>query len=202
MFYYIEGMVAHVEQGLAAIDANGVAYACHTSLVTAASLKKGERARLYTHLHIREDIFDIYGFFSLEELNCFKMLIGISGVGPKAAVSILSSCTPEKLALAVITDDEKELTKASGVGKKMAQRILLELKDKMSKEQLSQVSVASGIELPSEEGKGKTGEALSALMVLGYTHSEALAAMKGLDIASLGVEEIIRKALMSAAKNI
>jgi Holliday junction DNA helicase RuvA len=134
MFYYVEGTVAHTEPYLAVIDCGGVGYACHTSLTTLSRIAQGERAKLFTYLHIREDIFDLYGFSGVEELNCFKMLISISGVGPRAATSILSSATPERLALSVLTGDEKALTAAPGIGKKLAQRIILELKDKMSKE--------------------------------------------------------------------
>jgi len=198
MFYYIEGTVAHMESGLAVIDAGGVGYACNTTLNTISQLEKGKRARLYTYLHIREDIFDIYGFLTHEELSCFKMLISISGVGPKAATSILSAATPGQLAMAVITGDEKMLTRAPGIGKKIAQRIILELKDKMKKEQLEAAS-ADGIPGVSAGFSSNAAEAAAALGVLGYSSQETAAAMKGIDAEGLPVEEIVRLALKKMA---
>ena len=132
MFYYLNGTVAEIAAGLAVIDCGGVGYACATTNYTLSQLKKGERARLYTYLHVREDIFELYGFASQQELNSFKMLIGVSGVGPKAALAILSATTPQNLALSIVTEDEKALTAAQGIGKKIAQRIILELKDKLA----------------------------------------------------------------------
>ena len=137
MFYYLNGTVAEIAAGLAVIDCGGVGYACATTNYTLSQLKKGERARLYTYLHVREDIFELYGFASQQELNSFKMLIGVSGVGPKAALAILSATTPQNLALSIVTEDEKALTAAQGIGKKIAQRIILELKDKLAKDQSS-----------------------------------------------------------------
>ena len=121
MFYYLNGTVAEIAAGLAVIDCGGVGYACATTNYTLSQLKKGERARLYTYLHVREDIFELYGFASQQELNSFKMLIGVSGVGPKAALAILSATTPQNLALSIVTEDEKALTAAQGIGKKIAQ---------------------------------------------------------------------------------
>ncbi len=200
MFYYLDGVVAHSEPGLVVIDIGGVGYACNTSLVTLASIEKGKRARLYTYVHVREDAFDIYGFATLEELSCYKMLISISGVGPKAALSILSYATPEQLALAVITDDEKVLTAAPGVGKKIAQRIILELKDKMKKEQLEAASAAGKAAVRQTFGS-RANEAATALGVLGYSQSEASEAMKGIDTEALPVEEIVRLALKKMIRN-
>lgn len=194
MFYYIEGTVAHIESGLAVIDAGGVGYACNTTLQTLSQLEKGKRARLYTYLHIREDIFDIYGFVTHEELSCFKMLISISGVGPKAATSILSASTPGQLAMAVITGDEKMLTQAPGIGKKIAQRIILELKDKMKKEQLEAASAGGYSDVSAGFGS-KANEAAAALGVLGYTPQETAAALKGINTEELPIEEIVRLGL-------
>jgi len=198
MFYYIEGNVAHKENGLAVIDTGGVGFACNTSLNTLSQLETGTRARLYTYVHIREDILDIYGFLTREELNCFKMLISISGVGPKAAVSVLSAVTPGQLAMAVITNDESALTRAQGIGKKIAQRIILELKDKMKKEQLQAASAEgfTGVEVSLQS---KASEAAAALGVLGYSHQEAASALKGIDTESLPVEEVVRLALKRMA---
>ncbi|NLM60532.1 MAG: Holliday junction branch migration protein RuvA [Clostridiales bacterium] len=198
MFYYIEGVISHKESGLAVVDAGGVGYACNTSLNTLSQLEKGARARLYTYVHIREDVLDIYGFMTREELNCFKMLISISGVGPKAAVSILSTVTPSQLAMAVITDDEKALTRAQGIGKKIAQRIILELKDKMKKEQLQAASTEgfTGVDVSLQSN---ASEATAALGVLGYSQQEAAYALKGIDTESMPVEEVIRLALKNLA---
>lgn len=203
MFYYIEGKVALVEQGLCVIDCAGVGYACHTSQHTIAQVKAGESARLYTYLHVREDIFDLYGFTEQEELNCFKLLIGVSGVGPKAALAILSIAPPSQLALSIITGDEKILTQAPGIGKKIAQRIVLELRDKMSKEQLETAKGGAPImEMPGTGGAAvnHTQEAIAALMVLGYAQSEALQALEGLKLEEYAdTEAIIRACLKRVA---
>ena len=132
MFYYLDGTVAEVLPYLAVIDCGGVGYACKTTNTTLSRLKKGQRGRLYTYLNVGEGVFELYGFATANELNSFKLLIGVSGVGPKAALAILSSATPESLAMAIVTGDEKTLTAAPGIGKKIAQRIILELKDKMA----------------------------------------------------------------------
>jgi len=192
MFYYLNGTVAEIEANLAVIDCGGVGYACFTTNYTLSQLKKGERAKLYTYLHVREDVFDLFGFATQSELNSFKMLIGVSGVGPKAALAILSSTTPGNLALAIVTGDEKTLTAAPGIGKKIAQRIILELKDKLAKEQQS-FGADRGI-APLPLGTDKTAEAAAALSVLGYTSQDIGTALRGLDM-SLPLEEIIRQAL-------
>ena len=134
MFYYLDGTVAEILPGLAVIDCGGVGYACMTTNNTLSQLKKGEKKKLYTYLNVGESIFDLYGFATQNELNSFKLLLGVSGVGPKAALAILSANTPEGLAMAIVTEDAKSLTAAQGIGKKIAQRIILELKDKMAKE--------------------------------------------------------------------
>ena len=196
MFYYVKGKVVHTAPNLAVVDVGGVGYACRTTLVTLSRLKAGQEATLYTYLHVREDIFDLYGFADQEELTCFQRLIGSSGVGPKAALSILSAVTPSQLALAVVTGDEKPLTAAVGVGKKLAQRIVLELKDKIAKEQmnLSAANDAPGIDMIHITNDAAS-EAAAALAVLGYSQGEIGAALKGLDPAELTVEQIIKKAL-------
>ena len=136
MFYYLKGRAAHLAPNLAVIDCGGVGYACRTTSYTLSGLQMGQEVTLYTHLNVREDAMELYGFGTEKERNCFQLLIGVSGVGPKAALSILSATTPEGLATAIITGDEKALTVAQGIGKKIAQRILLELKDKLAKGQL------------------------------------------------------------------
>ena len=196
MFYYISGKVAVIEPGMVVIDAGGVGYAINTSYTSARSVKTGEQATFYTYLHVREGIFDLYGFGRREELSCFKQLIAISGVGPKAALAILGAVTPEKLALCVISGDEKALTAAPGIGKKLAQRILLEMKDKMSKDQLEAASGSSGIVMPDLTVPGGAMEdALAALAVLGYPRAVAVNALQGVDTAGLATDEIVRAAL-------
>ena len=135
MFYYLNGVVAHMAPFLAVIDCGGVGYACRTTNNTLSHLQKGKPAKLYTHLNVREDAMELFGFSTENELNCFQLLTSVSGVGPKAALSILSAATPESLAMSIITGDEKALTVAQGIGKKIAQRIILELKDKLAKGQ-------------------------------------------------------------------
>ena len=199
MFYYVNGTVAELEAGLAVIDCGGVGYACATTNYTLSQLKKGERAKLYTYLNVREDAMELFGFASQSELRSFKMLIGVSGVGPKAALSILSSTTPQQLAMAVVMGDEKALTAAPGSGKKIAQRIILELKDKLAKEQGS-FDAGSGVSVPLPVQNSKSGEAAAALAVLGYGSQEIAAALKGIDMDALPPEEIIRQSLKKMVK--
>ena len=201
MFYYVDGTVTVLKQGLAVIDCGGVGYACHASQNTIGKLKIGTRARLLTYLNVREGIFELYGFIDEEEQSCFEMMIGVSGVGPKAALSILSVAPPDRLALSIITGDEKMLMQAPGIGKKIAQRIVLELRDKMSKEQLESASASSPVAaVAAPGGVNHTQEAVAALMVLGYTQAEALHAMEGLDAANMEAEEIIRRCLKKLVK--
>ena len=201
MFYYVDGTVTVLKQGLAVIDCGGVGYACHAAQNTIGKLKIGTRARLLTYLNVREDIFELYGFIDEEEQSCFEMMIGVSGVGPKAALSILSVAPPDRLALSIITGDEKMLMQAPGIGKKIAQRIVLELRDKMSKEQLETASASSPVAAAAVSGGvNHTQEAVAALMVLGYTQAEALHAMEGLDAAGMDAEEIIRQCLKKLVK--
>ena len=195
MFYYVNGTVAHTAPFLAVIDCGGVGYACRTTNNTLARLKKGERAKLYTHLNVREDAMELYGFYSENELNCFQMLIGVSGVGPKAALSILSAATPESLAMSIITGDEKALTVAQGIGKKIAQRIILELKDKLANGQLSAGGESYGGTGVTVIPQDKASEATAALAVLGYGPAEITTALKGLDLETLSLEAIVRQAL-------
>lgn len=201
MFYYVNGTVAHIAPYLAVIDCGGVGYACRTTNVTLGALTVGKPGKLYTYLNVREDAMELYGFASEEELKCFEMLLGVSGVGPKAALSILSSAPPERLAMSIITGDEKALTAAPGIGKKIAQRIILELKDKLSKGQLGGASGeaygGSGITLIPEN---KVSEASAALAVLGYSQSEIGLALKGIDMDSLPLEQIIKQALRKMVK--
>jgi len=200
MFYYVNGIVAHIAPYLAVIDCGGVGYACRTHNVTLGALSVGKTGKLYTYLNVREDAMELYGFATEEELKCFELLIGVSGVGPKAALSILSSAPPERLAMSIITGDEKALTSAPGIGKKIAQRIILELKDKLAKGQLGSGGEAyggTGITLIPEN---KLSEASAALAVLGYSQSEIGLALKGIDMDSLTLEQIIKQALKKMMK--
>lgn len=199
MFYYVNGTVAEIEAGLAVIDCSGVGYACATTNYTLSQLKKGERAKLYTYLNVREDAMEMFGFASQSELRSFKMLISVSGVGPKAALSILSSTTPQQLSMAVVMGDEKALTAAPGIGKKIAQRIILELKDKLIKEQ-GGFEAGSGAAVAMPAQNNKAGEAAAALAVLGYGSQEIAAALKGIDMDALPLEEIIRQSLKKMVK--
>ncbi len=199
MFYYVNGTVAEIEAGLAVIDCSGVGYACATTNYTLSQLKKGERAKLYTYLNVREDAIELFGFAGQSELRSFKMLIGVSGVGPKAALSILSSTTPQQLSMAVVMGDEKALTAAPGIGKKIAQRIILELKDKLIKEQ-GGFEAGSGAAAAMPAQNNKAGEAAAALAVLGYGSQEIAAALKGIDMDALPLEEIIRQSLKKMVK--
>ena len=201
MYYYLKGIAAHLSHQLAVIDCGGVGYACHTTNVTLSALKLGQPGKLFTHLNVRADVMELSGFATEEELNCFRMLIGVSGVGPKAALSILSSAAPDRLALAIITGDEKALTVAPGIGKKIAQRIILELKDKLAKGQLGGTSGegygGTGVTVIPEN---KLSEASAALAVLGYSQSEIAVALKGVDLDGLPLEQIIKQALKKMVK--
>ena len=192
MFYYLNGVVAALDVNLAVIDCGGVGFACNTTTYTLSQLQIGTTQKLYTHCNVKEDAFDIYGFSSKDELASFQQLLAVSGVGPKAALSILSSLSPDQFALAIITGDEKTLTRAPGVGKKMAQRILLELKDKLTAD--TQTSTQFSTVIPARS-VGKMSEASAALASLGYSQSEIGAALKGVDVETLSVEEIVRRTL-------
>ena len=201
MFYYLDGTVAEILPGLAVIDCGGVGYACMTTNNTLSRLKKGQKGRVYTFLNVAENAFGLYGFASQNELNSFKLLISVSGVGPKAALAILSACTPETLAMAVVTGDEKALTAAQGVGKKIAQRIILELKDKLAKETAAGLDFSGGKGAPAAAVfSNKASEAAAALAVLGYSSQEVAVAMKGVDVENLPLEEIVRQSLKKMVK--
>lgn len=199
MFYHLDGKVAELGQGMAVIDCNGVGYLVNTSLTTQSRLKVGERSKLYISESVREDAFELYGFATKSEKRSFDLLIGVSGVGPKAALSILSAYTPEALAMAILSGDEKALTVAPGIGKKIAQRVILELKDKLAKESVDfELPMKSGA--PVAVGDGKLSDAAAALAVLGYGPAEINVALKGVDVAPLTVEEIIKAALKNMMK--
>ncbi len=200
MFYYVKGKVAHLAPNLAVIDCGGVGYACRTTSYTLSALQVGQEGTLYTHLNVREDAMDLYGFATENERSCFQMLIAISGVGPKAALSILSAANPEGLATAIITGNEKALMVAPGIGKKIAQRILLELKDKLAKGQLPAAEESYGGTGITVIPQDKVSEATAALAVLGYQPGEIATVLKGIDLDGLTLEEIIRQALKKMVK--
>ena len=193
MFYYLTGKIALLDANLAVVDCGGVGYACHTTNYTLSKLRVGQEQRLYTYCNIREDAFDIFGFSSREELRCFELLLGVTGVGPKAALAILSVVSPDGFTLAIMTEDARTITMAQGVGKKLAQRIILELKDKLGAEMPS--AETGGVSLPQEAQGGKVSLASAALAELGYSQQDIAAALKGVQVDALSVEEIVRQAL-------
>lgn len=198
MIYSVRGKLIHTENELAVVECGGVGYACKTTFYTLQKIAGGGEVTLYTYLAVREDAVDLFGFSTQEELKCFKMLITVSGVGPKAAISILSSNSPSQFALAVATGDSKSLTKCKGIGAKTAQRIVLELKDKIAKENTVSVRGTADF-VPAVPQGGAVDEAVTALVVLGYTEGEAMQVVSKLD-PTLPVEELIKKALIGLAR--
>ena len=193
MIYYVSGEVTVLEPGLAVIDCGGVGYGCRVTAYTAAQLKLNQNARLYITESIREDAFDLYGFISREEQRCYELLTSVTGVGPKAAISILAS-GPQNFTLAVMTGDEKLLTAAQGIGKKIAQRIILELKDKIGGGNVElDFSTGPAVSAPAAQG-GSVALARAALQELGYSPAEIQNALKGAD-PNAPTEELVRHAL-------
>ena len=198
MIYSVRGKLIHTESELAVVECGGVGYACKTTFYTLQKIAGESEVTLYTYLAVRENDVDLFGFSSQEELRCFKMLITVSGVGPKAALSILSSNTPSQFALTVATGDFKSLTKSKGIGAKTAQRIVLELKDKIAKE--NTISVRGGETIASTVPQGGAlDEAITALVVLGYSEGEAAQALAGAEPTAT-VEELIKTALVRLAR--
>lgn len=193
MYYYIKGKLALRGENYIVIDAHGVGYMIYTSLNTIQNVGvQGSEVTVYTYLNVREDAHELYGFATLEEKTLFMQLLSVSGVGAKVALSVLSVLTPAAFAQAVIFDDIKAITKAPGVGPKVAKRIVLELKDKIKKADIEAGGKAESI---NEVGSDSRSEAVSALLVLGYSITDAQSAVAGVD-ASLTVEEIIKQALV------
>ena len=194
MLYYVSGKVAILEPGLAVIDCGGVGYGCRVTAYTAGQLKLNQNAKLYITESIREDAFDLYGFSSREEQRCYELLTSVNGVGPKAAMAILSSGGPQNFTLAVMTGDEKMLTAAQGIGKKIAQRIILELKDRIGGGGMElDFSGGTAAAAPVQQGGGMA-LAHAALQELGYSPAEISAALKGVD-PNATTEEMVRHAL-------
>ena len=194
MLYYVSGKVAVLEPGLAVIDCGGVGYGCRVTAYTAGQLKLNQNAKLYITESIREDAFDLYGFSSREEQRCYELLTSVNGVGPKAAMAILSAGGPQNFTLAVMTGDEKMLTAAQGIGKKIAQRIILELKDKIGGGGMElDFSAGSAAAAPVQQGSC-AALAHAALQELGYSPAEISAALKGV-APNASTEEMVRHAL-------
>ncbi len=209
MFYYIEGKLAHLDYTYAVLDAHGVGYkltitqSTYEAMPPHLSVSEFPKVRLYTYMAVREDGVELFGFASEQELEAFKLLITVSGVGPKAAVAILSVFTPDKLAICIMNEDTKAIAKANGIGAKTAARIVLELKDKISKsfgDGASAAPVAGSASTVAPSGSSKLSDAQSALVVLGYTKSEVVAALRGVDISNKETDDIIRIALKNLSR--
>lgn len=194
MFYSITGNVIKTGMGFAAVECGGVAFRCLTSNQTLYDISGKKEATLYTYLNVREDALDLFGFSTEYELEWFKMLISVNGVGPKAALAILSELSPDKLALSISASDEKAICRAPGVGKKIAQRIILDLKDKVKNLAGDNTTVAEMEKISAVNDMSNTSEAVAALSMLGYSQSEASVAVSKLD-PSLPVEALIKQGL-------
>ena len=209
MFYYIEGKLAHLDFGFAVIDANGVGYkltitqTTYEAMPPHLSVAEAPIVRLYTYMAVREDGVELFGFASESELEAFKLLITVSGVGPKAAIAILSVFSPDKLFITIMNEDTKAIAKANGIGTKTAARIILELKDKVSKSYSESVSIPQNAhqgKVAAPVGSSKLSDAQSALLVLGYTKAEVIAALRGMDISNKETDDIIRIALKNLSR--
>lgn len=197
MIYSLRGNLIHWEQGLAVIECSGVGYACRTTMNTLSKIRDSKEVTLYTYMHITENSLDLFGFADKSELASFKQLISVSGVGPKAALSILSDITPSKLALCIASGDSKTLTRSQGIGAKIAQRIVLELKDKVAKEQkftAEELSSAPNFGMPGSN----ISEAMLALQTLGFTPAQCGSALGGAD-PNASVEDLIKFGLKNLA---
>ncbi len=200
MIYNIKGELTYTDPQFIVVENSGIGFKCFTSLTTVKNLGKiGSTVNLYTYLSVKEDALDLFGFSTLEELNSFKLLITVSGVGPKAAVSVLSELSPEKLALAIASSDVKSITKANGVGRKTAERIVLELKDKTGS--LSQTDFSSVASAASVAEDSAAGEAVAALVALGFSQSDAAVTVGQMD-QSLSADEMIRLGLRQLSSNL
>ena len=202
MYYYIRGELVYTDQNTAVIDAGGVGYLLNISAATLGNLagKTGSEVKLFTYLSVKEDAMELYGFYTNEELTAFKMLISVSGVGAKSAVSILSLMSAQRLSAAIVSGDSKAISRAQGIGAKTAARIVLELKDKISKEiSADGVEIAGENDTDTQSSGGNFSEAVNALLVLGYTRSEANYALKGVSYDD-DLETMIKKALSRLMK--
>ncbi len=201
MYAYIKGTIEEKNSDSVIVENNGIGYRINMAINSIGKLGEiGSQVKVYTYYKVSEDNISLYGFYNQEELRMFELLISVSGVGAKSAIAILSNITPSQFALSVISNDVKELTKLPGIGAKSAQRIILELKDKLKKEE--SIAAENDIELQTVIKKDDTvHEAITALQVLGYPAKEASKAIESIDISGLSVEDIIKKALIYFAKN-
>ena len=197
MYYSVRGNVIHLGQNIAVVECGGVGYKCQTTINTLKNLKLNAEAKLYTYLNVREDAMELFGFYTEEELSAFKTLIGVSGVGPKVGIAILSVLSPQQIALAIASDDLKSITMAPGVGKKLAQRIVLELKDKF-KINTNSEGVIKGAKTTA--AVGNIPKAIEALSVLGYTAADVSPFISTLD-PKLPVEQLIGETLKLMGRN-
>jgi Holliday junction DNA helicase RuvA len=194
MFSYIKGIVGEVNPDYVVVENNGIGFQIMTSRNVTSSVRNGESITMYTHLNVREDDMSLFGFVRKEELNCFKLLINISGIGPKGALAILSALSLDELRLAVLSEDYKAISKANGVGTKTAQRVVIELRDKFNLEDISGIN--SDEDLPAGAVDDNMSEAAQALVALGYSNAEALKAIKAVkDYQSLSTEALLKEAL-------
>lgn len=196
MIYSVRGKLIHTENSAAVVECGGVGYLCQTTMNTLKTLKLNSEVTLYTYLNVREDAVDLFGFATQNELATFKTLISVSGVGPKAGLSVLSELTAEQVAMAIATDDIKTITRAQGIGKKIAQRIILELKDKLAKSEQTQ---PGNVQMPQTAG-GNVAKAIEALGVLGYTPADVSPVLANFD-AGLPVEQLIAMTLKQMGRN-
>ena len=196
MIYSVRGKLIHTENSAAVVECGGVGYLCQTTMNTLKTLKLNSEVTLYTYLNVREDAVDLFGFATQNELATFKTLISVSGVGPKAGLSVLSELTAEQVAMAIATDDIKTITRAQGIGKKIAQRIILELKDKLAKSEQTQ---SGNVQMPQTAG-GNVAKAIEALGVLGYTPADVWPVLANFD-AGLPVEQLIAMTLKQMGRN-
>ncbi|MCL2071361.1 MAG: Holliday junction branch migration protein RuvA [Oscillospiraceae bacterium] len=194
MIHSVNGKLIHIELGLAVVECGGVGYACRTTSGSLDGLKTGDDVVFLIHMSVREDAVELFGFITAYELNCFKMLLSVSGVGPKAALSILSEMSPQNFALSVVADDVKSLTRVKGIGAKTAQLIILKLKDKLSGETASLPRAGNMTGSSAGSPVSADAQAVSALMVLGFSASEAATALAGLS-EELDTSEKIKQAL-------
>lgn len=198
MIYSVKGKVAVTEPGYVVLETGGIGYKISVSgntLGHVAAKKDDGEVKLFTHLAVREDAVELYGFYSSEELAAFKMLLSVSGVGPKGALAVLTLLSPEKLALAVAAEDSKTLSGAQGIGKRTAERIILDLKDKIAKDIPAATVTAADEAVDVSQNGDKHTDAVNTLIVLGYTRSEAISSLRGINLAELTLEQIIKEAL-------
>lgn len=201
MFNYINGTVTEIEPNFAVVECGGVGFGVNVSLNTLGDLKLGEAGKIYIYEAVREDAFELFGFSTKAEKRCFELLVGVSGVGPKAAMAILSTTTPDGLIAAILNGNEKVITAAPGVGKKLAQRVLLELKDKVGSVDGTDLSRSGETFVPATPGKDQNlADATAGLLVLGYAQSEINLALKGVDTSGMTSEEIIKAVLRNMLK--